>query len=115
MVTLNNNLVTINVPNGTPLAIGSYTLMNYTAAGSTGAFNPTPSFTGAGASGVATISTGGGVVTLTITPNVTYDVWNVDANGTWTTAADWSSNPTVPGNPGDAALLGIGSVCAPSP
>jgi fibronectin-binding autotransporter adhesin len=110
VVTLNNNTVTINVP-GTALTVGSYTLMNYTAAGSTGTFNPTPIFTGSGvASGTtSSISTIGGVVTLTVSPVVTANVWNVDADGSWTTAANWSGNPTIPGNPGDAAELGIGS------
>ncbi len=110
VVTLNNNTVTVNVP-GTALTVGSYTLMNYTSAGSTGTFNPTPIFTGSGtASGTtATISTSGGVVSLIVSPMVTANVWNVDADGNWTTAADWSGNPTVPGNPGDAAELGIGS------
>ena len=111
VVTLNNNVVTINVTGGTPLPIGIYKLMTYTVAGSTGAFNPTPAFTGAGvANGVqSTIATSGGVVTLTVAPNVTYNYWDVDANGNWTTASDWSGNPTVPGNPGDAALLGVGT------
>jgi len=110
-VTLNNNSVTVNVPGATPLGIGSYTLLNYTAAGSTGVFNSVPGFTGAGlASGLnASISTGGGIVTLVVTPNVTASVWDVDANGSWTDATKWSSNPTVPGNPGDAATLGVGS------
>jgi len=111
-VTVNNNTVTVNVPGSTPLAIGTYTLMNYTAAGSTGTFNPTPTFTGAGVvSGLqASISSTGSSVILTVSPNVTYDVWDVDLNGNWTDAAKWSSNPTVPGYPGDAALLGVGSV-----
>jgi autotransporter-associated beta strand protein len=110
-VTLNNNTVTVNVPGSTPLPIGVYRLMNYTAAGSSGAFNPAPVFTGAGvASGVqSTISTSGGAVVLTVAPNVVYNVWDVDASGNWTTAANWSANPTVPGNPGDAALLGVGT------
>jgi fibronectin-binding autotransporter adhesin len=97
VVTLNSNTVTVNVP-GSALTVGTYTLMNYTAAGSTGTFNPTPVFTGSGvASGtVSAISTSGGVVTLTVLPNVTGNVWDVDANGNWTVGADWSGNPTVP-------------------
>ena len=39
VVTLHGNSLTVNVPGVTPLGVGSYTLMNYTAAGSTGAFN----------------------------------------------------------------------------
>jgi autotransporter-associated beta strand protein len=70
VVALNDNSVTVNVPGGTPLAPGTYTLMNYTAAGSTGFFNTSaPVYTGAGiaAGTVSGISTGGGVVTLTVT------------------------------------------------
>jgi autotransporter-associated beta strand protein len=66
----NNNAVTVNVPGATPLAPGSYTLMNYTAAGSTGFFNTgTPAYTGAGAAPgtVSSLFTGGGAVILTVT------------------------------------------------
>jgi autotransporter-associated beta strand protein len=110
VVTLNNNLVTVNVT-GTPLSVGSYTLMNYTAAGSTGAFNSTPIFTGAGiANGLlSTITTSSGTVILTVTPNVTTAIWDVDSDGNWTDAINWSSTPTMPGSAGDAATLGFGS------
>ena len=108
-VTLNNNLVTVNVAGGTPLTVGSYVLMHYTATGSTGVFNSTPVFTGAGVNGNAVITTANGVVTLTVSPSVANDVWDVDANGNWTDASKWSSNPTVPGKPGDEATLGVGS------
>jgi autotransporter-associated beta strand protein len=69
-LTLNNNTLTVNVPNSA-LNLGSYTLMNYTAAGSTGQFNPTPNYTGNGAvSGASsTITTAGGVVTLVVSTN----------------------------------------------
>ncbi len=69
-VTLNNNIVTVNVPGSTPLQPGTYTLMNYTAGGSTGSFNATPTFGGAGvAPGMSSvITTADGVVTLTVTP-----------------------------------------------
>jgi autotransporter-associated beta strand protein len=69
-ITLNNNSVTVNVPGSTPLAAGSYTLMNYTASGSTGLFNTgAPTYTGAGvaAETISSITTSGGVVTLTVT------------------------------------------------
>ncbi|HEV2329989.1 MAG TPA: autotransporter-associated beta strand repeat-containing protein, partial [Verrucomicrobiae bacterium] len=68
-VTLNNNTVTVNVPGGIPLQPGTYTLMNYTAAGSTGSFNATPVYSGAGvAPGMSSaIITSNGVVTLTVT------------------------------------------------
>jgi autotransporter-associated beta strand protein len=66
---LNSNSVTVNVPGSTPLGGGIYTLMNYTASGSTGAFNTSaPAYTGAGvaAQTLSSISTGGGAVTLTV-------------------------------------------------
>jgi hypothetical protein len=67
-VTLNNNTVTVNISGGTPLAAGSYTLMNYTATGSSGSFNATPVITGAGlaAADTATIITSGGTVSLVV-------------------------------------------------
>jgi alpha-L-rhamnosidase len=70
-VALDNNTVTVNVPGVTPLGVGSYTLMNYTLAGSTGSFaTGTPSFTGAGFANGTTqsISTSGGSVILTVNP-----------------------------------------------
>jgi autotransporter-associated beta strand protein len=70
VVTLNNNTVTVNVPGGIPLQPGTYTLMNYNAAGSSGSFNTgTPAYIGAGVTPGTTsaISTSGGVVTLTVT------------------------------------------------
>jgi autotransporter-associated beta strand protein len=69
-VVLNDNPVTVSVPGSTPLAAGSYPLLNYAASGSSGFFYPgTPAVTGAGlaAGTVAGISTGGGAVTLTVT------------------------------------------------
>jgi autotransporter-associated beta strand protein len=68
-VTLNNNTVTVNVPGSIPLQPGAYPLMNYTDAGSTGSFNATPAYTGAGvAPGMSSvITTSDGVVTLTVT------------------------------------------------
>jgi autotransporter-associated beta strand protein len=35
-------------------------------------------------------------------------MWDVDADGQWTNPNDWTPSG-VPGNPGDAALLGVGS------
>ena len=111
-VTLNGNPVTINVPGGTPLPIGTYVLLNYTVAGSTGAFaTGTPAFTGAGvASGtVSSIATAGGTVTLTVASGGAQAAWVVDANGNWTVGTNWSSNPSVPHAAGDLATLGVGS------
>jgi len=68
-VALNNNSVTVNVPGTTPLAPGSYVLLNYTAAGSTGFFNTAaPVYAGAGVAPatISSITTGGGTVTLTV-------------------------------------------------
>jgi fibronectin-binding autotransporter adhesin len=109
-LTLDNNSVTVFVP-GTPLAPGTYTLMTYNPSGSSGSFNSTPTYTGAGAAGgtASSISTAGGLVTLSVTVAGTSATWINDADGNWTTAANWSSNPTVPGAPGDLVWLGVGS------
>jgi len=69
-VTLNNNSMVVNVPGSTPLQPGAYTLMTYDAGSSTGSFNTSaPTYTGAGvAPGTSsTITTSGGIVTLTVT------------------------------------------------
>jgi autotransporter-associated beta strand protein len=115
VVAMNNNIATINV-NGNALDVGVYPLLTYSTSGSTGVFNPTPVFTGSGlAYGTqASITTSHGVVALVVSFNVPVgDVW-VSGNGNWTTPTDWSSNPTVPGNPsdnpGDAATLGVGAL-----
>jgi len=68
VVSLNGNTVTVNIPGSTPLSAGSYTLMNYTVSGSSGTFNATPVITGAGLAGAdtATVTTGGGKVSLVV-------------------------------------------------
>lgn len=106
-VTLNNNSVTINVVGSTPLPIGVYTLMN--SAGISGSFAVTPTFTGAGVVGgtTAAVSISGGSAILTV--QLGGNTWNVDANGNWSTGADWSGNPVIPRLPGDSAILGVGS------
>ena len=57
--------------------------------------------------------TSGGYLTVTITLDATVTIgkWNVDADGNWSTAANWSSNPKVPGTPGpgDSASFGVGT------
>lgn len=111
-VSLNTNLVTINVPGSSPLPIGGYTLLNYTAAGSTGMFYAgTPVFTGAGVANgtVSSITTGGGEVMLTVASGGAQAAWVVDASGDWTVGTNWSSNPSVPHAPGDLATLGVGT------
>ena len=92
-LTLNGNNVTINVAGGTPLAPGTYTLMNYGS--SSTAFNAaSPTFTGAGVQlGTASsISTSGGKVTLTVIFTGTASIWTNNGSGNWSTVADWSSN-----------------------
>jgi autotransporter-associated beta strand protein len=69
VVTLNNNSITVNVPGSTPLQPGTYTLMNYNATGSSGSFNTgAPTYTGVGVAPgtTSTITTSGGVVTLSV-------------------------------------------------
>jgi fibronectin-binding autotransporter adhesin len=107
-MTLNNNAVTINVAGGTPLPVGIYTLM-YSGGIGSGHFATTPTYTGAGvaAGTVSTVSDDGYTVTLTVL--VGGNTWNVDANGNWSTAADWTGNPVIPRLPGDTALFGVGS------
>lgn len=110
-VTLNGNSVVVNVPGITPLPVGTYKLMTYNNAGSSGVFATTPTYTGAGAElGTAsTISTGSGQVTLLVQNTGLAATWTNNGNGNWSTAANWSSNPNYPHLAGDAAILGVGS------
>ena len=110
VVTLNNNAVTVNVA-GSPLSFGTNTLMNYTAAGSTGFFNSTPIYTGAGAvaGSISTITNYGGHVYLIISSGGALATWTNNANGNWSAGANWSSNPNVPHAAGDNATLGVSS------
>jgi fibronectin-binding autotransporter adhesin len=110
-VTLSGNSVVVDVPGITPLPVGTYKLMTYNNAGSSGVFATTPSYTGAGAElGTAsTITTGSGQVTLLVQYTGTAAVWTNNGNGNWSTAANWSSNPNYPHLAGDAAILGVGS------
>ncbi len=111
-VTLNGNLITVNVLGGTPLGVGTYKLMGYNNTGSSGAFSTgSPTYTGAGvASGTAsTVATSGGVVTVTVANTGLSTTWTNNGDGSWTTGANWNSNPAYPQNPGDAAFLGVGS------
>jgi len=108
----NGNTINVAVP-GTALGLGVYTLITATAiTGSAPAASPTY----AGGNGVVlgyqgVISVSGNSVILTVSSSgATLSTWANDVSGNWTTATDWSSNPTVPGNAGDAATLGAGSV-----
>jgi autotransporter-associated beta strand protein len=99
VATLNNNSVTVSVPGTIALAPGTYTLMNYTAAGSTGSFNATPTYTGAGVQPgtLSVITTSGGTVTLTVTAisGITR-VWVGDGSvNAWDyTTANWLNGST---------------------
>ena len=68
-LTLNNNTIYVSTPSA--LGVGNYTLINYTAAGSSGSFNATPVISGAGlaANTTGTIVTAAGVVTLHVALN----------------------------------------------
>jgi autotransporter-associated beta strand protein len=110
--TFNNNTVVVNVPGGSPLGTGTYTLMNYTPANVTGSVNTTPVFTGAGVAPGSTysVSMSGGAIVLTVSSTTTVSVWTNSVSGNWSVAANWSSNPNVPGaSAGDVASLGVGS------
>jgi autotransporter-associated beta strand protein len=48
-------------------------------------------------------------VTITLVSTSVVGTWNVDADGQWTDAAKWSSNPNVPHASGDSATFGVGS------
>jgi autotransporter-associated beta strand protein len=115
-----NDLVVVSSPNGltinggtfsffsegtaTPFGtLGTYNLIQYSGAvqgsgvGSLAVANPA-----AGKS--YTFGESGGFVTLTIASSGLLAQWNVDAAGTWTTAANWT--PSEPNGAGDTATFG---------
>jgi autotransporter-associated beta strand protein len=110
-----NNSVTINVPGSTALPVGTYTLMN-ASGGSSGQFVTSitsANYTGAGvaAGTLSSISTSGGVATLTVVRAGVTGVWTNDlagGTGNWSVATNWLSN-TIPSVAGDTATLGVGS------
>jgi autotransporter-associated beta strand protein len=108
---LSGNSITVVVP-GPALGVGVYTLI--TAPAITGAPGSIPLFTGGSGLALgdeASLSVVGGtsvVLTVTLSPAIV-GAWEVDADGAWTTAADWSSNPNYPRNAGDVAIFGLGS------
>jgi autotransporter-associated beta strand protein len=112
-VSLNNNAITIFVPGGTPLGVGTNTLMTYNNSGSTGSFAHSATFTGAGLAAGMTqnITTSGGVVSLVVKASTagTLSTWINNGNGNWSVPANWSSNPLIPHLVGDSAVLGISS------
>ena len=83
--------------------LGTYNLIQYSGAvqgsgiGSLAVANPA-----AGKS--YTFGESGGFVTLTIASSGLLAQWNVDAAGTWTTAANWT--PSEPNGAGDTATFG---------
>ena len=110
-VTMNGNSVAVNVPGVTPLAIGSYTLMN-APNGITGSFNTTSTtYSGAGAAigTISSISTTSTNVVLVVASGGALATWTNNANGNWSAGANWSSNPNVPHAAGDSATLGVSS------
>jgi autotransporter-associated beta strand protein len=48
-------------------------------------------------------------VTITVSSGAVVGTWNVDANGNWSDATKWSSNPRVPHAAGDSATFGTGA------
>jgi len=110
-VTLNGNSMKVNVPGVTPLAIGSYTLLNATN-GITGSFNTSSTtYSGAGAAigTVSSISTTSTNVVLVVASGGALATWTNNVSGNWSGGTNWSSNPNVPHSPGDNATLGVGS------
>jgi len=112
-VTLNNNATTVNVPGGVPLGVGTNVLMTYNTVGSTGQFaTNAPTFTGAGVSaGTASrvVTSGGQVLLIVSSTFSSITAWTNNGSGNWSSAVNWSSNPNIPENPGDAAILGVGT------
>jgi autotransporter-associated beta strand protein len=111
-VTLNGNSVAVNVPGVTPLAIGSYTLLN-APNGITGSFNSSSTtYSGAGAAigTISSISTTSTNVVLVVASGGALAIWTNSVSGNWTGGTNWSSNPNVPHVAGDDATLGVSSV-----
>jgi fibronectin-binding autotransporter adhesin len=48
-------------------------------------------------------------VTIALSGSVVSGTWTNDVNGNWSTAANWSSNPSVPHSAGDLAVFGAGT------
>ncbi len=110
-VTLNGNSVAVNVPGVTPLAIGSYTLLN-APNGITGSFNrSSTTYSGAGAAigTISTISTTSTNVVLVVASGGAVATWTNNVSGNWSGGTNWSSNPNVPHAAGDNATLGVSS------
>ena len=108
-VTLNGNSVAVNVPGATPLAIGSYTLLN-APNGITGSFaGSSTAYSGAGAAigTISSIITTGTNVVLVVASGGAVATWTNSVSGNWSAGANWSSNPNVPHAAGDNATLGV--------
>ena len=109
-VTLNNNPITVYVAGGTPLTPGTYILLqqNNGLDSITGLFSSTATITGAGLAigSRATVTTSSSQVALVVVANST---WTNNANGNWTTGANWDSNPNYPSSAGQVATFGVGT------
>ena len=110
-VTLNGNSVAVNVSGGTPLAIGSYTLLN-APNGISGSFSSSSvTYSGAGAAigTISTITTTSTNAVLVVSSGGAVATWTNSVSGNWSAGANWSSNPNVPHAAGDNATLGVSS------
>jgi autotransporter-associated beta strand protein len=107
---LNNNPITVVVP-GTALDIGVYTLIS--APLIAGTPNSVPAYTGGNGllpGKIGVISVSGNTVILTVTgSSAVLGTWVTDADSTWNTGVNWSSNPNLPHAAGDVATLGVSS------
>ncbi len=115
-----NDQIVITTSDGLVINGGAFTVYSegtQTAWGTNGVYNLI-SYTGSiGGSGIGSLSTAnaapgkqytfgtsGGWVTLTVADGGLVADWNVDADGLWTTNANW--NPSAPNGDGDAANFG---------
>ncbi|MBU6222475.1 MAG: autotransporter-associated beta strand repeat-containing protein, partial [Planctomycetes bacterium] len=115
-----NDLVVVTTPNGLTINGGTFSLYSEgtnTPFGTVGTYNLfqySGAVQGSGVNSLAvanpaagknyTFGDSGGFVTLTIAASGLLAQWNVDAGGTWTTAANWT--PSEPNGAGDTATFG---------
>ncbi|MBU6222984.1 MAG: autotransporter-associated beta strand repeat-containing protein, partial [Planctomycetes bacterium] len=115
-----NDLVVVTTPNGLTINGGAFSLYSEgtnTPFGTVGTYNLfqySGAVQGSGVNSLAvanpaagknyTFGDSGGFVTLTIAASGLLAQWNVDAGGTWTTAANWT--PSEPNGAADTATFG---------
>jgi autotransporter-associated beta strand protein len=118
-LTLSGGAINLNIA-GTLFpytTVGTYNLIQYTGAiGGTG-LDSTWTTVNANNPHVANpqvgfdyaYGTSGGYLTVTISvdPTAINATWITDANGSWSTPANWNSNPNIPNVAGSAATFGI--------